>query len=82
MSSQTSGALSRGASFFSVGISLALLFVGSIQAAPIVTYNEVNGQLTVDTTDGTLLSSLFVEGPPAMSIDRWSDGRGQICKPV
>jgi len=47
---------------------------GIARSAPIVTYNSGNGQLTVDTTDGTLLTSMVVAGPPASSIVRWQDG--------
>ena len=46
-------------------------------AAPSVIYDSMTGELSVDTTDGTLLTTLVVSGPSPSSIDRWLDGTFQ-----
>lgn len=57
-------------------MSLGVL-VTTVTAAPTVKYNSATGVLSVDTTDGTLITSLSVLGPQATSIDRWLDGTNQ-----
>jgi len=54
------------------------LIIGSTLASPtfaipIVDYDTLTGQLFFDT-NGEDIVSLLVEGPAALSIDRWQDG--------
>jgi len=55
----------------------AIGFATAADAVPTVSYNPTNGQVSVDTSDGTLLTTLLVTGPVPSSVDRWLDGTFQ-----